>query len=247
MKIRTSAGQVIDRRHRSWLRGGDRIGAVAEHRRAIASRCAPQSVGRHAALAATFVVLTACKGTRAYERKTGPAYEGETTSWVAAVKTLGANGMWIVSRGYHPGDDFIATASNAEFSHASVLDLGAGELIEAVGGGVKTRPLSDFLRETHRFMLIRPTGWSAVDGANAVAKARSMIGHGYDFSGVLGAPTPERFYCSELAVWAWGLPTDRFGAQHVLHPKDVVRYGTVLFESGERDGTPDFPRANRSK
>ena len=181
-----------------------------------------------------------CQGTRGVRRRTGPAYAGETASWMRAVRALGGDGMWLVVRGYHPGDDAIAIASNSPLSHAAVLDVGRAQVIEAIGQGVVASPLEDFLENSHRVQIIRPEGWTAERGAAAVAKARGVIGKKYDLTGIVGAPSSERFYCSELALWSVGYQVDRKGPMRVVHPRHMDRYGRLLFDSQERDGKPDF-------
>ena len=52
-----------------------------------------------------------CQGARGCRRLRGAAYEDETASWLAAVRTRGGNGKWLVTRGYHLGDDVIAMAA----------------------------------------------------------------------------------------------------------------------------------------
>lgn len=178
-------------------------------------------------------------GNDALDRRQGPAYEAETASWIEVLKERGQSGMWLVTRGYHPGDDTVAIATQSPLSHASVLDLETMEVVEAVGDGVRVTGLDKFLRETHRMLLIEPNGWTADAGQAAVAKARGQVGHGYDFLGVLGAPDDKRWYCSELAAWSMGIEVDRKGPLRVLHPRDMHKLGTVLFDSGARDAEPD--------
>jgi hypothetical protein len=185
------------------------------------------------------IALATCQGARGCKRGRGAEYEDETASWVAAVRQAGGDGMWLVSRGYHLGDDVIAMATNSPLSHASVLDLGRGEVIEAVGKGVQVTPLAPFLRESHRVQIIRPDGWTRETGAAALVRARSAVGKKYDLFGIVGAPSSEHFYCSELAVWSMGLEVDRAGVGHVLHPRRLEELGTLLFDSRERDGEPD--------
>ncbi len=195
-----------------------------------------------AALCASLFLLTsACAGGDGLTRKTGPEFEAETQSWLAGLRLIGANGYWLVTRGYHSGDDLVAVASNARWSHASVLDLDKMEIIEAIGSGVRKTPLAQFLREAHRLRIIRPAGWSPERGREAVLKARSKLGSGYDFLGVAGAPSDKRFYCSELAAWSMGLEVDKQGAWHVLHPANMHTMGELLWETGARDGKADVP------
>ncbi|MCB9740871.1 MAG: hypothetical protein H6747_16515 [Deltaproteobacteria bacterium] len=190
-------------------------------------------------LLALAVTTSACAGAEALRRKEGPAYRAETHSWHHLVQRHGRNGDWLVVRGYHRGDDVVAVATNAPLSHAVILDHDAGEIIEAVGDGVRVAPLGTLLRESHRVQLIRPEGWTRGRGAEAVRRARSQVGKGYDFLGIVGAPDKNRWYCSELAAWSMGVPVDKLGAWHVLHPKDLHRKGALLFDSGSRDGVPD--------
>ena len=185
------------------------------------------------------LLVTACAGRRALDRKMGPRYEPETQSWLAVVRAVGGTGMWIVSRGYHTGDDFVAIASNASFSHTSILDLERSEVIEAVAAGVVVTPLDKYLRETHRLRVVRPRGWTAERGTEALARARSKIGAPYDYLGIVGVPDDDRFYCSELAAWSMGIVVDRPGPHRVLHPKKMHELGEILFDSGDRDGAPD--------
>ena len=194
-------------------------------------------VGAGLCFAAAFLT---CQGTRGLERKTGPKYAEETASWGRAVRALGGDGMWLVVRGYHPGDDAIAIASNSPLSHAVVVDVARGEVIEAIGEGVVVNRLEKFLAESHRLQIIRPEGWNPERGAAAVARARSAVGKKYDLFGIVGVPSSQRYYCSELALWSIGYQVDRGGPRRVIHPRNMSKYGRLLFDSQERDGKPDF-------
>jgi hypothetical protein len=193
-----------------------------------------------AVLGLASLVLVTCQGTKGLHRKRGPKYADETASWLKAVRSLGGDGMWLIVRGYHPGDDAIAIASNSPLSHAVVLDLARGEVIEAIASGVVVTRLEDFLRESHRLQIIRPEGWSAERGAAALARARSAIGKKYDLLGIVGAPSSERYYCSELCLWSMEIAVDRAGPHRVVHPRTMTRYGALLFDSRERDARPDY-------
>ena len=185
------------------------------------------------------LLFTDCAGFQGLKRHTGPKYEAETESWLKVVQDRGGNGMWLVTRGYHPGDDVVAIATGAPLSHAAVLDRDKLQVIEAVGKGVLATDLKKFLRESHRMVLIQPPDWTAAKGQATVARARSKIGEGYDFLGTVGLPDDKRWYCSELAIWASGVRVDRIGPENVLHPKSMLKLGKVLFDSGQRDGQPD--------
>lgn len=180
-----------------------------------------------------------CAGSQALERRMGPEYEPETQSWLAQVRKRGGDGMWLVTRGYHTGDDLVAVATNSPLSHTSVLDAHNMRVVEAIGEGVVVTELPQFLRETHRMLLIKPDGWTPRTGAKALEMAYTKVGDKYDFLGAVGLPNDKLWYCSELAAWSMGMPTGNFGAHNVLHPKDMHRYGEVLFDTGQRDGMPD--------
>lgn len=190
---------------------------------------------------AFLLALSGCAGADGVNRRTGPRYVAETQSWVQSTQKLAANGMWLVTRGYHRGDDVVAVATNSPLSHASIVDMDELSVIEAVGTGVRVTPLPRFLREAHRVLIIKPRGWTADKGREAVRKARAQVGKGYDFLGVIGAPDEQRWYCSELAAWSIGIEVNQTGPQHVLHPRNMHELGEVLFDSGARDGRPDAP------
>lgn len=67
------------------------------------------------------------------------------------------------------------------------------------------------------------------------------MGKKYDFLGVVGLPARDSWYGSELAAWSMGIEVNRKGAKHVLHPRQLQRYGAVLFDTGQRDSKPDKP------
>ena len=154
---------------------------------------------------------------------------------LAAVQRLGAPGDWLVIRGYHATDDLVSAVTDAPFSHAAVLDPERGQVIEAEGKGLHITPLADFTRKAQRLMLVRPMWASdaAVQQA-AVEKARSLVGAKYDFAGLVGLNVPDRYYCSELAVAAYGTRVDR-RRDHVppvIPPDQLPYWGTILWDSG---------------
>jgi hypothetical protein len=183
--------------------------------------------------------LWSCAGTQALKRKMGPQYEAETQSWLDLLDQSGRSGMWLVTRGYHTGDDIVAIATDSPLSHASILDFERSVVIEAVAEGVIETDLRQFLRETHRLVLIRPAQWTLDGGLTAVEKARNEIGKKYDYLGVVGLPKRDNWYCSELAAWSIGVSVHRKGPNHVLHPRNMHLLGDVLFDTGPRDGEPE--------
>ena len=183
--------------------------------------------------------FTGCAGLNGLVRKTGPKYEAEIQSWQKAIDNEGGNGMWLVSRGYRKGDDMVAILTCSSFSHVGILDTDKGEVIESLWNGNVTNSIANFIEISHRVVLVKPEGWTPETGGEALAKARSQLGGKYDFSGIIGLPSSNRWYCSELASWCWGRQPDRKGPWHVIHPRRLTKMGTVLFDSGSRDGEPD--------
>ena len=127
----------------------------------------------------------------------------------------------------------MVAATNIPLSHAAILDAERGEVVEAVGDGVRAVPLRDFLHICHRVLLIRPRWWSEVAGQQAVANARDKIGEEYDFLGTVGLGTSERFYCTELCAWAYHpffKSTDE-DLPHVLEPGQMYLWGAMVWDS----------------
>src|SRR5262245_57397278 len=156
--------------------------------------------------------------------------EAET---LAALRALGRNGDWLVTRGYHATDNTVAWLTNKPFSHAAVLDLERDGVVEAEAIGVHTSSLEAFVRKSHRVLLVRPV-WSDGESAEAaVRKARAAVGRPYDFLGLIGVGIPEAYYCSELAVEVYRArirPDDR--VPRPVEPGQLPYWGRVLYDSG---------------
>ena len=201
--------------------------------------CEEMTLGRFPVFLAIVTVFTGCVGLQGVAPKRGPEYEQEIQSWRRAVEERGGSGMWLVIRSYTNAGNFFAITTNSRFSHAAVLDLDNGKVIESAFGGVVESPLEKLIQNSHRLALVEPKGWTPEKGVEAVAKARSLIGKKFDFCGLIGFPNPNRWYCSEIPLKVWNYPTDRFGPWNVIHPRRLTKIGTVLFDSGTRDGKPD--------
>lgn len=191
----------------------------------------------------SFVACNRCQGASGLKKLTGEKYEAETQSWVAALESKAQSGMWLVTRGYHASDHLVAMSTNSPVSHVAIIDFEQNQVIEAIGKGVITTNIEKFLRGAHLVQLIKPKGFSTQAGKLAVKKARAKIGAKYDFLGTVGLPVKKRWYCSELAMWSMGMTINRKGPHRVLHPRTMKKYGTVLFESGTRDGVVDFEKS----
>ena len=95
----------------------------------------------------------------------------------------------------------------SEWSHVEILD--GEELIGAdMINGVCLTPLAHRLEiSSHAAIMNIP----CADPAAVIAAARSQIGKGYDYPGLLGLVTHQRdwqsdqdWFCSELTAWAFG-------------------------------------------
>lgn len=74
-------------------------------------------------------------------------------------------------------------ATNSRWSH-SALYLGNGEVVDAAFGGVKVRPASTYLRHPHA--ILRADKFESYQVEDAVRKALSFRGEGYDYLGLVG-------------------------------------------------------------
>ena len=160
-----------------------------------------------------------------------------TDAWMEAVAEHAEPGYWLVVRGTHIGDQVVAAASAATLTHAALVDTERSEVIEAVGKGVLRTPLRELVAQSHRLLIIRPEGYEESAGRAAIERARSRVGHAYDWLGTVGMQSDRRFYCTELAVWAWRMREHRSLPNGVIHPEHMERYGEVVFDSGTREST----------
>lgn len=150
------------------------------------------------------------------------------------ITRLGQPGDWLVMRGYHATDNFVAAVTAEPFSHVAVLDPERNQVIEAEGKGLRAAPLAEFTRRAHRVILMRPM-WATTPERQqaAVAKARSLVGRPYDFTGLIGLNVADRYYCSELAVAVYAPhPSRRDRLPMVIPPGDMHHWATILWDSG---------------
>ena len=183
---------------------------------------------------AAAVFFTVYRG-RPESTPTGVEASRVTDEWVRVVTEEAGPGYWLVVRGTHVGDQVVAAGSAAAFTHAAVFDAERTEVIEAVGKGVLRSPLRELLAQSHRLQIVRPAEYDEAKGRDAVERARSRVGHAYDWLGTLGLQSDRRFYCSELAIWAWRARERAGMPSGVIHPEHMARYGEVVFDSGPRE------------
>ena len=159
-----------------------------------------------------------------------------TKLWSAEVRKVARDGDWILTRSYYiVSDGIVAVTPGEDLSHASIYDAKHDTIIESIGSGVREIPLEQLIGRNHYVIVVRPTGMTAADQTEALARAKSVIGAKYDVTGMFGADTPGKYYCSELVFWA--SQTEARSGRHetIVTPADLMRYCEVIYWSGKRD------------
>ena len=160
----------------------------------------------------------------------------QTQQWLKIIEEKAAPGDWLIIRGYTDSDHLVAAATNIPISHAAVLDKKQAVVIEAVGSGVRIASLQSFVHNSHRILLMRPKWWTPERGVEAVRRAHSTVGKKYDFLGAIGGDDPDRFYCTELAVWTYQPHhSDNEQFPYVLEPGQMYLWADILFDSRPRN------------
>jgi len=160
----------------------------------------------------------------------------QTKQWLSVIEEKASQGDWLVTRGYTDSDNLVAAATNIPISHAAVLDKKRSVVIEAVGSGVRVSSLKSFIHNAHRLLLMRPKWWTPERGVQAVKRARTTVGKKYDFLGAIGGNDPDRFYCTELAVWTYQPHhSDNEQFPYVLEPGQMYLWADILFDSQPRN------------
>lgn len=131
----------------------------------------------------------------------------------------------IFSRRAQLGSLAIRTFMWSAWSHCGIID--GDEVIEAVMfKGVTTRSLAQFTADASKWEIIEVP---AQDAAAVIAAARSRIGQGYDWFGVLALllhinlQRERAAFCSELVAWSFksgGTPLFRTDAWRIM-PRDL--------------------------
>ncbi len=180
--------------------------------------------------------IAACLGRPIVQPSPEKIHLTQNQTFETEILKVAQNGDWLVTRGYHVSDTFVANATNIPLSHAGILDLDRMQIIEAEASGVHTTPLADFINKSHRILVIRPR-WATDDNRDrALAFARAAVGKKYDFLGTIGINTPNRYYCSELAV-AMYKPWHRRNEHlpRVIEPGSLYLWGCILYDSDDRN------------
>jgi uncharacterized protein YycO len=148
------------------------------------------------------------------------------------------DGDIVLRRGYAVLSDVITlVTSGPDVSHAGIYDGQTGMVIEAVDGGVRERRITDYVRGSHRVIIVRPRLTTAEKRA-AVVQARAAIGTPFDYAGFVGLNDPDRFYCSELVAWAYHTKERGFDGGILVAPGELVAFGDLVYDSGARGERP---------
>jgi len=159
-----------------------------------------------------------------------------TTQWSHDARNVLQDGDWILTRSYSAIGDAITTVTPGEdVSHAQIYDAKNDTVIEATGEGVHETPLAHVIATNHHLIIVRPRGMTDEQRAHMVKRARSRIGDGYDYTGLLGVDDPSRLYCSELVWWASQGELRTGDHYAVIAPSDLLKYGDVVYQSGARE------------
>jgi hypothetical protein len=160
------------------------------------------------------------------------ANQAVTALWARDVRRTAQTGDWILSRSYSMTGDVIAGFTRGEsLSHASIYDAERGTVIEALMPAVREVPLENLLARNHMVIIVRPSGLTQEQRLASIERARSQVGAEFDIGGMVGAGAPDKFYCSELVLWASQLEGT---AGSVVTPAELIKHGEVVYWSGQR-------------
>lgn len=182
------------------------------------------------------LLLNACVARPIVEIKNDNQHKQQNSQIIQSIREHGITGDWLVTRGYHATDTLVANATSSSISHVGIYNAETREVIEAEGIGVHRSSLNDFVNKSYRLLIIRPRWLTSGNSKKAYSNADKLVGKKYDFLGTLGFNSPEKYYCSELAVSVfkeWHRPVEKF--PNVVKPSDLYLYGRVLYDSQPRD------------
>ncbi|HEB57104.1 MAG TPA: hypothetical protein ENI98_12540 [Gammaproteobacteria bacterium] len=183
-----------------------------------------------------FFALAGCIARPAVEVQDAAIHQAQNEKIMEAVKSVAVTGDWLVTRGYHATDALVANATGTALSHVAVYNAQSQTVVEAEGRGVHTTPLDAFVNKSYRLLVIRPRWLTPDNAGTAYASAEQLVGKDYDYLGTIGFDSPDRYYCSELAVSIykpWQRPVEKF--PDVIKPGDLYLYGRVVYDSLPRE------------
>lgn len=155
--------------------------------------------------------------------------------WTDELRRYARDGDWVLSRSLSSTGDMIGWVSIGEnFSHASMIDVTHGTIIEAITPVVREIPIEVLVHRNWYLVVVRPSHMTAEEQAVALEKARAEVGKEFDKWGFVGYPEENKWYCSELAYWAAGFE-EKEGKHVVIFPNELMKYGEVIYYTGRRD------------
>jgi hypothetical protein len=185
----------------------------------------------------TLTLLAGCwKGSLYASRPKDHAVDQAITKmWADEIRKVARDGDWIISRSLTWEGDMIATLVGGEqYSHASVIDVTHGTVIEATTPVVREIPLEQLMDRNWYVVLLRPYDLTAEEARASVERNREQVGKPFDIYGFVGYPEEDKWYCSELVYWAAGME-EKHGKHVVILPRQLIKYAQVLYYSGRRD------------
>lgn len=146
------------------------------------------------------------------------------------------HGDWIVMRTVRIVGNMVATVTQKPFSHAALYDAEYDSAIEATVHGVHRSSLEDLLRKSQRILVIRPFWASEANSRVAVERARELLGKSYDYTGLMGLGSRDRYYCTELCMEAYQ-PFIRKNEPdnplpRIIQPGHMYYWGTIIYDTG---------------
>lgn len=155
--------------------------------------------------------------------------------WAAEMRRVARDGDWVLSRSFSPEGDMVGWVSIGEnFSHASMIDVTNGTIVEAITPKVREITIEELVHRNWYLVIVRPSGIDAEESKAALERARSQVGVDFDMYGIFGYEEPDKWFCSELAYWASGFE-ESAGKHAFLAPNELMNYGEVLYYTGRRD------------
>jgi len=183
-----------------------------------------------------FLILFGCMAHTIRKKPTGEHHQKQNLALYNQIKAIAQNGDWLVTRGYHVTDNLVANATGIPLSHTGIYDADSLIVIEAEEMGVHQTLLEDFIDKSHRILVMRPK-WATTENHNlALDNAKKLVGKKYDFLGIIGFNFPDKYYCSELAIYMykqWHNPQEKFPV--VIKPGELYLYGKILYDSLPRE------------
>lgn len=181
----------------------------------------------------SLTVLSACGS--AVQGKINPDHTITGADSLAIIYATLDHGDWLVARGIHKPDGMVVGVTNMALSHAAIYDKHTDEVIEADSNGVHSATLVEFLSRSHRVIIIRPIWATGDNPETAVRTARGFIGSKYDYTGLVGLGSANRYYCTELVIAAYRPVIEEKPANpipNIIMPGQMYHWGRIIYDSG---------------